>query len=460
MLSTSPPVGPNPFVLFRSLDQLRDRMREWYVEWNAARRPLATALHPLGEERLVSGGDILDPSFIPCWLAAGAAIRASGLADLPAEMFAHRQLPPDIYPPLPELCKYTAWHLLTLATTHAEGELHTALRQAALYLREQTRPGRADEFQTVMAEACAGILREWERRNTMPFVERLKAEAERLGVSAQQVEGTKSFGTNNGERRTFANWITSWQRGSAWVGLERDEYENDSPPPEVPRPEVPAAVRSWLQARFLSDPCPDTVLLHPDRRPETAVFISLDLFADFLNAGGYPLLPTLDSCHAAGLIDDLRIDLFESDGSTDPPPSWMMRCVQRLQLAVGQEHRLVAIRRAVLDTPTEPPVPEVPPTAATSGTVGEEEPLPESDSSNTVEDWQTMGEAKRAVLTVLRKAAERMEGQTIAGKAGYKYGTLRHHFGDLQRWGYVDRERDGYAITPAGVALVPPCESV
>lgn len=70
-----------------------------------------------------------------------------------------------------------------------------------------------------------------------------------------------------------------------------------------------------------------------------------------------------------------------------------------------------------------------------------------------------MGDAKRAILTVLGRAKERLDGKGIATKAGYKYGTLRHHFGELQDWKYIDKTKDGYAITPTGATLVR-CESV
>lgn len=227
---------------------------------------------------------------------------------------------------------------------------------------------------------------------------------------------------------------------------------------------VPDAIRSWLQARYLSDPCPDVVPLHPERQPEPAVFIPFDRFADFLTSGGTPLLSTLDACRAAGLIDDMRIDLFETDGPTCPLPPWQTRCIQRLQLAIGQEHRLVAIRMTVLDSPTQvsasaQPALEMIPHGEAKG-----EPLivvePEVPAEESRGNWQTMGEAKRTVLTVLKRAGERMHGPAIAERAGSTHGTLRHHFGDLQRWGYVDRGKDGYAITPAGVAVMPPCESV
>src|SRR5262249_16813825 len=96
--------------------------------------------------------------------------------------------------------------------------------------------------------------------------------------------------------------------------------------------------------------------------------------------------------------------------------------------------------------------PPSPPTG-TEKDEGEKEPA----GSGT--GWTGLGDAKRAILTVLNRSTERMQGEGIAKKAGYKYGSLRHHFGELQTWNYIDKAKDGYAITPTGAALVP-CESV
>ncbi len=84
---------------------------------------------------------------------------------------------------------------------------------------------------------------------------------------------------------------------------------------------------------------------------------------------------------------------------------------------------------------------------------GEEEKPP----TGAVPGWTDLGDAKRAILTVLNKSTERLQSEGIAKKAGYTSGTLRHHFGELQSWNYIDRTKDGYAITSTGTALVP-CE--
>lgn len=68
--------------------------------------------------------------------------------------------------------------------------------------------------------------------------------------------------------------------------------------------------------------------------------------------------------------------------------------------------------------------------------------------------WEEMGEAKRAILTALHGLTKRLDGQELAKKAGYTYGTLRRHTGNLQRWNYIDLKKDGYALTPVGEALM------
>lgn len=73
--------------------------------------------------------------------------------------------------------------------------------------------------------------------------------------------------------------------------------------------------------------------------------------------------------------------------------------------------------------------------------------------------WANLGEAKQVILKVLSKSTERLQGKGIAKAAGYTPGTLRHHFGKLQRWNYIDRTKLGYMITPVGTELMS-CESV
>jgi hypothetical protein len=104
------------------------------------------------------------------------------------------------------------------------------------------------------------------------------------------------------------------------------------------------------------------------------------------------------------------------------------------------------------------------PAAPTTTGAGRDEGGPSAPASEIAGDetppsWSDLGDAKRAILTVLGKATERLDGQALAKKAGYKYGSLRHHVGDLQRYRYIDRTKDGYAITPSGSALVP-CDRV
>ncbi len=76
---------------------------------------------------------------------------------------------------------------------------------------------------------------------------------------------------------------------------------------------------------------------------------------------------------------------------------------------------------------------------------------PQSESTHS---WEDLGAAKSAVPIALSRATARLPWPGVAKKAGYKPGTLRHHFGELQEWNYIDRTKDGYAITPTGATLV------
>jgi hypothetical protein len=110
--------------------------------------------------------------------------------------------------------------------------------------------------------------------------------------------------------------------------------------------------------------------------------------------------------------------------------------------------------------PTEPD-----PSGSAAGSDGKSpsaDPQPATDGAAAgraeIEDtpprWDELGEAKQSILIVLSRASKRLKGQAVAQKAGYKPGTLRHHYGDLKRWNYIDRSNDGYGITQTGAALV------
>jgi len=101
----------------------------------------------------------------------------------------------------------------------------------------------------------------------------------------------------------------------------------------------------------------------------------------------------------------------------------------------------------------------VPPTPASAPPNEVRQDAGEKPPTASVPGWTDMGEAKRTILIVLKKANRRMQGRAIAKEAGYKYGTLRHHFGELQVWNYIDKTKGGYALTPTGAALVS-CERV
>jgi hypothetical protein len=109
------------------------------------------------------------------------------------------------------------------------------------------------------------------------------------------------------------------------------------------------------------------------------------------------------------------------------------------------------------------PVPTPPPTSAPTTGVRQDEGRtpadPAADGGERAADpprWDELKDAKRAILTVLARNADPMQNAEVATKAGYKPGTLRHHYGALQCWRFIASTKDGYRITPTGRALIPP----
>lgn len=119
---------------------------------------------------------------------------------------------------------------------------------------------------------------------------------------------------------------------------------------------MPAAVRNWLTARYLADPTPGRWQLADDAEPEPVVFVRYEDFAGFLVGASVELLPNLDDWTDAGWIEDVYVELTPTDNAADAPPY----AIDRLNLPLGR-HRLVGIRRTVLDAPTT----QTPPNATT-----------------------------------------------------------------------------------------------
>jgi hypothetical protein len=108
-----------------------------------------------------------------------------------------------------------------------------------------------------------------------------------------------------------------------------------------------------------------------------------------------------------------------------------------------------------------------PATAAPTGTVKIPSPawVRESDVGalptnleQTPPIWKDLGNPKQAILQVLNTAADALQNSEVATKAGYKPGTLRHHYGELKKWGLIELTKDGYKITSAGREILPPAK--
>ena len=148
-----------------------------------------------------------------------------------------------------------------------------------------------------------------------------------------------------------------------------------------------------------------------------------------------------------GLLDHI----IDSDGISLLPPDPNPNDPDAPFAAPFDAHRWASVAgvaepgsmiQQVQPTPTESPVtliklPPDPPTA--DGPPG----------------WSELGEAKQTILVALSRSRERLQGAGVAEAAGYKPGSLRHHYGKLQTWGYIDKAKEGYGITPLGKAIVP-----
>jgi hypothetical protein len=114
---------------------------------------------------------------------------------------------------------------------------------------------------------------------------------------------------------------------------------------------LPPLVRNWLIGRYLEDPTPGLCSLSDKDQPEPVVFVRYSDFADFLAQAGIELLPSLDVWLKAGYIEDVRVDIeLSTDGGNKPLPY----SLARLNLSPGR-HRLIGIRRGVLDAPVDDP---------------------------------------------------------------------------------------------------------
>lgn len=166
--------------------------------------------------------------------------------------------------------------------------------------------------------------------------------------------------------------------------------------------------------------------------------LMLDALNDVLTVQGRaPLDPTA----TPGGLNAILTNLYTRRAELLPRVEGRM-CIDRML------DQLARVPPATYTGPADPP-----PAAGTQQGEGGE------PAAGSPPGWAELGDAKRAILMVLNKSIEGMQGMGIAKEAGYKYGTLRHHFGELQTWKYIDKSKDGYTITPSGAALVP-CERV
>ncbi|MDB5308616.1 MAG: hypothetical protein JWO38_2818 [Gemmataceae bacterium] len=158
---------------------------------------------------------------------------------------------------------------------------------------------------------------------------------------------------------------------------------------------IPAVVRNWLIARYLSDPTPGQLRLTKEADLEPIVLVQYGTFAEYLLHAGFELLPNLDNWKNAGWIADMMVDIRQTDDPNDSPHY----CIARLNLPVGR-HRLVGIRRPILDAPTD----SVPLTDETRASAGDKpKRIPRAEAEFLVRDW-LVRHAKENPVSVTRDA--------------------------------------------------------
>jgi len=228
----------------------------------------------------------------------------------------------------------------------------------------------------------------------------------------------------------------------AWVADFADDFTTEAP--------VAAAALVSFALDHPADAVADrfrVVLADPDWRPAVGwlYFVGACLWPRD-SSGGLPQ-PLHDPAWPDGkgvyVLDCRRLEHLLSPSLFNPTPEnlfprWHCRMADTLTRAAAPSEPEPTVRSVVAVEPRE---------------VTQAEPEP---SDERPPGWAALGDARRAILTVLAKETVRRDGLWVAGKAGYKHGTLRHHFRPLQDCNYIDRTKDGYAITPGGRALIPP----
>lgn len=126
----------------------------------------------------------------------------------------------------------------------------------------------------------------------------------------------------------------------------------------------------------------------------------------------------------------------------------LLRCVAGRQLLPTRQTLALTLAEMVSVERSPPPTNNEPDVLTRQANIA-------SVDENAPPTWDGLGEAKRAILKVLSRPTVAMKSPAIAIKAGYKDGTLRHHYTALKDSKLIITTKDGYKITPPGRALIP-----
>ncbi|CAN5544477.1 hypothetical protein BH11PLA2_BH11PLA2_25170 [soil metagenome] len=226
----------DPFATREYLEIFETAMRTWYVEWQNKRKPLRDAIVQIEifQER---DTDFRSAATIPAWLSLGEAIRSVGIENFPSACIPMRQEHAASDPNNEGLIAgFAVWQALAFATEGNKNELKSLLEKAMKYIADEAVFGQ--HFDSAL-EALKG---EFALAHTPEFMERLKAEAKRLGLTAQNIN-SKPFGRTNNERRTFCDWIVSaFTHGRPFTSFaDNDDEVIDESATRIDNSEPPAA---------------------------------------------------------------------------------------------------------------------------------------------------------------------------------------------------------------------------
>ncbi|MFO0842098.1 MAG: hypothetical protein U0797_06805 [Gemmataceae bacterium] len=351
------------------------------------------------------------------WRTLGAELRERRLQDVPGTPLVDRAGPDGDRPE-----DYADWAMGALAWAAAAGG---GGRLSSLIASIKARPLVAGEMPESSLTLLDQYLRAWRLANEPEQVALLRGELERLGLDYHTSGLPEEYGTRI--HLYVHDPAASTQTESYLRSFMPRAQTTQGEPSRGGRvaPSEDASSPVWRKYPFRKEQMVSGTF-HPDV--------------------GRALLPSFIPSYQPSEAEVATL----SEWGLDPrQPDWESLRGELLSAGVPDQAIPSLTASDVIRTLSRGAVPP------SSGTPAGETQRAEGGRPN----WASLRDAKRAILTVLSRASEPLQGRGVARGAGYKEGSLRHHYAELQTWGYIERTKDGYIITPTGAALVQ-CERV